>query len=578
MLTSASRQLSKALPATLALLILACGGGSADDPRPTEDMRALPGPMDMGGSDTPDMRSDLTPTEDMRQDAADMRPDPTEMGAPAEDMRPPTLDMGSSAPDMTPTATPEALALELTRDVQGVVQIEVSALDVGGELTSAPRPPRLEASSGLLDPTLEMAPGRWRAAWTPPSGVPSGMFTIEASLEGTPGASRTGLFLPEIHESWGVPEPVPGLVNTPGWEDSIEISPDARWLLVGTYSPVHLTDCVLSGQKAQPAVPYGLPDAPACNQALGPYQAPARPQMPGGDRILSGDDILHACPRLGVQGASPGEDAVLALPPVGAYGFARQPDGSFAEPFPIYFEQDGCTVAPFGFSFVSLNVMGVASLIFAFDDYRDNSSAANTENDLQFVSEVQLGQPVELGAYDIVQGQGLVATSYRPTILELMERAGGQGNPYRSAEGIWFDDEGSEDVDLYFVPTAGDLPDAQFGPAIRVGVSEEGEDDLQPFLHQGRLYFAREFNRIRSHAWTDTSGVAEAAFDEGHVELAVPRTPQDHEGAIISIGEPSLAVDEDGVRWLYFVYGARTASGSFDISVGRVRQRDPKTP
>lgn len=550
------RILKFGLLATLALAI----GCSDEEPEPSQRAE------DMG-----EVAQDMASAPDQR-DGVDMSPDMS-AGTRDQDMTSAEDMRGEDMADMAEgPAAPASIALALTRDEQGTILAEVTALDAQGETVASEVAPALMAATGELGALVEEAPGRWRAAWTPPNGQPSGAFSVEASL-GELTTSRQGLFLPEVHTDWGVPEPVPGLVNTGGWEDSVEISPDGQWLIVGTYSPVHLTECISSGQQAQPPAPYGLPDAPACNEARGPYAAPERPDMPGADRILAADDILQACPRLGVQGSAPGEDAVLALPPVASYGFARQPDGSFAEPFPIYFEMDGCTVAPFGFSFVDLSAQGVASLIFAFDDYRDNSSPENTENDLHYIADAALGQPVLLGEYSVVPGQGLTAPLYRPAILELMERAGGQGNPFRSAEGIWYDDEGSEDIDLYFIPTVGELPDAQFGPAIRVGVSAQGEDDFQPFLHKDRLYYARDFNRIRSHAWMDRSGVAEAAFDAGRVELAVPQTPQTHEGAILSIGEPSLAVDEDGARWLYFVYGARTASGSFDMSVGRVRQR-----
>ena len=56
--------------------------------------------------------------------------------------------------------------------------------------------------------------------------------------------SRTAIVMPAIDAAWGQPEVVPGAVNTAGYEDSSEVSPDGQWLLVSSYSPVDLICCV----------------------------------------------------------------------------------------------------------------------------------------------------------------------------------------------------------------------------------------------------------------------------------------------------------------------------------------------
>jgi hypothetical protein len=44
--------------------------------------------------------------------------------------------------------------------------------------------------------------------------------------------SRTALVLRDVGPAWGQPEAAPGLVNTPAYEDSSEVSPDGEWLVI----------------------------------------------------------------------------------------------------------------------------------------------------------------------------------------------------------------------------------------------------------------------------------------------------------------------------------------------------------
>lgn len=534
----------------LAACALACGG----DPKPSPgaDMSA---PADMGAlADTP---ADMPSAEDMPADLPADMPIAQDM-TPAQDM--PAEDMA--------VAQPASLQMRLSRGADRQILIEVSALDAEGQRIDAPAL-AIEAPVGELSATTLDAAGRAHATLTPPAALIAGSITIRATLPAPAlTVEREALVFAQLADAWDQPEAVPGLVNTPGWEDSVEISPDGQWLIVSTYSPINLFGCQLSGQRATPPVPYGLTDAPECNAAVGPYDAPARPGMPGADRILS-DRVQHACPSVGlVDPSSPTGEFFLALPPVSAYGFKRQPDGSFAEPFPIAFQADGCTTAPFGLTFPEGSFdASSARVVLAFDDYRNDGG--DTGNDLFVVDGVALGAPVVLGTYS-AQG-GVTATGFRPVRLDLPD-AGGEGNPFVTREGVFFDNEGASEVGIYFSRSGADLSGAL--PAReRVGLSAGGAHDYQPFVFDDRLYYARDFQQLRSAAWTDRARVDASAFAGDGVEIQAGSPLVQDAGAILSVGEPSLARDADGTVWLYFVYGVRAADGSVNQSVGRVRRR-----
>jgi hypothetical protein len=524
------------------LLLAACG----DDPKPPASQ------ADMGDMDTrPDLASDMSAPADM---SADM---PEDMSADlSEDM---------------PAAGPATLRMRLTRGQDKQILVSVDALDAQGQPADA-QDVVLGADQGMFGPPDLSVPGTLSATLTPPDGVQSASIVISASIMGqAPRIERTALVLPQLADHWGQPEAVPGLVNTPGWEDSLEISPDGQWLIVGTYSPVNLFACQLSGQRAMPPVPYGLPDAPECNAAPGPYDAPARPGMPGASRIMPGK-IHHTCPSVGISDPmNPDADFLVALPPVAAYGFKRLADDTFGEPFLIAFTMDGCTVGPFGFTFPEGSFDAAhASMAFSFDDYRNDGPLGDTHNDLFIVRDVALGAPINLGTYMISGGQ-LGVTDFKPARLAIPDE-GGEGNPFVAREGVFFDNEGGEDIDIFF-SRATDLSEDPLSARERVGISAVGSNDYQPFVYADRLYYARDFQQLRSARWTDRAKVDASAFEGDGVELAAGLPTVQTPGAILAIGEPSLARDADGVEWLYFVYAARDADGGINQETGRVRRK-----
>ena len=105
---------------------------------------------------------------------------------------------------------PAETTIELTRGSGRSIEVE---LRTGGE---PPIALRTEPPFGTLSDVVDAGDGFYRATLTPPDGA-TGAFTIEALSGSEVIARRRALSFAAIHERWGIPEPVPGLVNTPGW-------------------------------------------------------------------------------------------------------------------------------------------------------------------------------------------------------------------------------------------------------------------------------------------------------------------------------------------------------------------------
>jgi len=466
------------------------------------------------------------------------------------------------------TATPSDAPVDTSPDAQQPAQLTLS-LDRRSELGPDPILVDIFVARGGFPQlgvavTVEIPPGRgsvgaavdiggghYLVEITP--GITSGEVPIRAMALGAE-ATRSALVLPVIDDAWGQPELVPGDVNTPGYEDSSEISPDGEWLLVSSYSPVDLLCCLLALQPFCPtATTAGHPASPACNTSIGPYAAPQRPGLPGAERITSPTTIHDSLPRLGL-GQPAGMDLPFAVPPVAAYGFHRQADGSFAEPFAIVFEADGISVAPFGLTFARLAGAN-ATVVYAWNDIR-TEGAAETDNDLYSAS-FALGSRVVLGTFTA----GVL--DVEPTFVPLATRDGASGNPGIAVDGVFFDAEGG-DEDLHFA--SGDpLGGITLAAAVTVGGLSTPAGEYQPFLHDERLYFARDFLEIRSAARGGGDVALAATWTDERAELGIDG--DNAVGRVLAIGEPSLTADE-----LYFVYGTRTSQG-LDQGIARVRRR-----
>lgn len=456
------------------------------------------------------------------------------------------------------TATYDRLVSEGVQLIVVTATLTNNGLPVTGAAVTVTTP------DGVYSTVTELGGGRYLAYALPYQ--PSGHVQLVVSGGGKV-LRHTALVLPQLGETWALAEPVPGLVNTPGYEDSAEVSPDGEWLLVADYSPVDLVCCVTGACGAAP-VPGLDPASPVCNTSIGPTTGTARPRLPGLERVISPTVIHDEVPSIGYD-LPLGTDLPIALPPLTGYGFKRQADGSFGQPFLVGFKVDGAST-PFGYTFAGPVSGTAATLVFAYDDLRNvrGDYGPPMGPDL-FRNAVTLGVDNNFGTFS-VDALGRPVTDRFPTAIPLPSRAGQQGNPAVSSDGIWFDTE-SEAEDLFFA-AGNPLGNSTLAAPVKVALSRSDRHETQPYLHQGRLYFSADQSVIVSSA-RQPGGDPALAATWGAERLELMAEPSSRVGAVIAIGEPSLSV-RAGATSLYFVYALKTATG-LDLNVGRVAARTP---
>lgn len=457
---------------------------------------------------------------------------------------------------------PVQLSLALSRDGGDVIAwvTAVNGVDAGqaGLAVSI-------AANGVALAVTDLGAGRYQATATPT--VTSGELPIVATL-GAGTVSKVAVVLPTIDPAWGQPERVDGLVNTPGTEDSATVSPDGQWLIVGTYSPIDILACV---QKLGTGPNDGRNSA--CQTSTGPSTGPSRPRMPGASRVVSPTRIINVAPNLCLDNPDGGDFAfplsdggvlVLTLAPVVAYGFARQPDGTFATPFVIAFDEDGIS-SSCCFTFVGAPVGGVARLLYGNKRYDVLNDTTRP-----WVTQIALGADATLGAYQCVAGsaQLTLRNTYVLPVTPLNQTA---GNTSIANDWLVSDDETVDPA----ITVAAHLTDAGVTPWQAMPLPEVGDDRRQPVLEGGRIFYYRNAT-IASTPWLSTAPTSRSSFGAPRVELAGELLPQGPlpaaPGRVVGLGQPTFAHLADGTTELYFVYYLRTSTG-YDSQIGRVLQR-----
>lgn len=466
--------------------------------------------------------------------------------------------------DLTIAGSARALALPtLTVTFDRIEQPATDVIAVTGRLRNGTTPVTgaavtITTTDGLYSTVTEVAAGDY-VAYVLPYQL-SGEVRIRVAGGGRV-VTKTALALADLGPHWNQPEPVPGLVNTAGYEDSAEVSPDGEWLLVSDYSPVDMICCIFGTCGATPTTQLN-PAAPHCNNSLGPITGNARPRMPGANRVISSTQIHDEAPSIGYD-MPDGVDLPVALAPLAGYGFRRQADGSFAQPFLITFSANGIST-PFGYTFASVSGTS-ATLAFAYDDLRNvrGDYGPSTFNDL-YHNPVTLGVDNILGTFS-VDAQGRPVTDRFPASVPLPTKAGQQGNPAISSDGIWFDSE--NDAEDMFFAAGNPTGTATLATPVKVALSTPTRKETQPYVHAGRLYFAADQSTIRSSARAPGGNPA-LASTWGPERLELAAEPTTRVGGVIAIGEPSLSV-RAGVTSMYFIYVLQTATG-LNLNVGRV--------
>ena len=409
----------------------------------------------------------------------------------------------------------------------------------------------VQSSRGTVGAVTDQGDGTYRAAVTRDA-LDTGEYVVTAAAPAW-GAqvSRTSIVLKEVGTRWGQPEAFAGFINTPAWEDSLAISPDGEWVIL-EYIPVSIT-CILAH--------FDEPTHPSCAKAVGPWQAPERPGMPGATRIAADGTIHHGCPALGL------DPTPFAAPPQSLFGFHRQSDGSFAEPFAIGIDNvDGC-VSAFGPSMLAPSG-GKVPFVFAFDNPVDGDPPAGTQADV-FFTQLELGKPSFLGVYAAGK-MSMNATSLGfPT-------AGQQGNPHYYGSGsttqIWVDDESSAEKDLGVYELSGSFPGGPWtGPTkLPSPLGDPGKEDIQPFYDGKEAIWTRDLT-IVSSAHSGGPVTAVGSWSAPSTELRGDPASSATQ-AVVGVGEPTKAT-RNGRQVLAFVYVMHAPNGDVDINAGFVEEQ-----
>jgi hypothetical protein len=278
--------------------------------------------------------------------------------------------------------------------------------------------------------------------------------------------------------------------------------------------------------------------------------------MPGASRIHADGTYTNGCPSLGVPSLP------TPLPPDSLYAFHRNPDGSFVDPHPIYFDgADGC-ISAFGFQLI--DAAGDA-------DYALDNPLHQGEGARLYRTTVDPTHDHVLGTFSMPNGTTQLDLTGSSSIGDAAGPVQGNPDEYRPAGGnlIVFSDDEQGRQDLFFntAPTeAGPWAGQQKIPAP---ISDPTSQESQPFFDGHTLWFRRDLIVLA----TDWNGGPMSAA----TSWTTPRTvlgpgTDTGTGSVVVVGEPSVATAAVP-RELYFVYGRRAADGTLDLDVGMVRAR-----
>ncbi|MEK6795579.1 MAG: hypothetical protein AABZ39_12425 [Spirochaetota bacterium] len=399
-----------------------------------------------------------------------------------------------------------------------------------------------------------------------PDGLGSGEYTVTAALPKTPlSVTHRALVLAAVDERWGQPQCVEGLVNTLGWEDGAHVSRDGNYLFI--HYIAQSASCMIEGKIE------------AFKKAKGPWTAPARPDFPAAARIASNGTIRNAAPALGLDEAKI-KELGLKLLAQATYGFKRQHNGEFAEPFLVEIAGNDGSIALMGPVLIR-DAHGRDALLFCWDDPRiDKGLRSGMDHWLA---------PLANGRHNVL---GRYAKPW-PAIKDLTaEIIGGeplpkqQGNPgpYVDSSGrvvqIWYDDETvpeeKRDVIVRVLRPDGKFPKGPWHTPVvlppPVNLPNIGE--IQP-VFDGKEVTLRRGHEIVSIPFIGKGADALAnsqAWGRARRDLVAEPDKFSQRGPIISLGEPSKAV-RNGRTTLFFVYALRRDDGLLDLNVGYVEQR-----
>lgn len=466
-------------------------------------------------------------------------------------------------------------------------------------------------SSATLTGVTDRGNGLYRASL---SATKTGEFPLTISI-GDVSETRTPLILKDVHSNWSQPMKVRGYVNTEGYEDGLTVTPNGEYLFVQTGPHYFMGVFAMTASRTNSgcggATSRLTPtrcEHPWVNDLIGSYTAPERPGF--FDGRLSGDKHLHNSNSYNVAVDAAPNFAMATM----FYGFKRQSDGSFKEPFYIAFDdQNDAIINPFGMSFMDNGDGTTATMLFSFDDPSDpdmvdlagdGSVMVQSYFDV-YTTQITYGQNNNLGEFVPAGAAGakpVRGTTFNSTLVNFGKTglngiAGTQGNPSiyfdenRVVKSIWTDDEfdsGGDHGELsVYVLTSGTFPNGTWQKVTlptKINIADPS-DETQPYFTGNGLYFTRSGNS-NPEIWYSSysgdhsvSGYGNAA-NWGTPEKILSMDSTSELGRIVTIGEPTIATYE-GETYLYFIYGynrsydgdkpARTGLYDIDLQAGYIK-------
>lgn len=474
---------------------------------------------------------------------------PRDGEAPSDTQEP----TGSPAPDL------HLGFLRNTAPADGSFQAVFWLSGADGSVVDFSSVPVVTASRGDVSSLSARADGKQEVRITPDA-VGTGEYPITVSVivaGEEKSVSRTAIVMGEVADGWGQPVAVEGLVNTDGTQDSLAISSDGEHLFLHYY-PITIS-CLL-------VTPFDLSSS-YCSQPLGPTSAPERPNMPGADRVdYDLGQVHHGCPSI-LFDPSP-----VPVPPIAMYGFRRQADGSFAEPYAFLLPgSDGC-FSPWGPSVYS-NEDGTYRIFLSFNDPRNSDTGTDFARIYEF--EFSPGNTQILGTMSLDSSNSVQIEDF---VLSPATIAGAdvhRGNPHVYYEDgapslLFYDDEVSAAADqfLHVSQWNGTSWDAAT-PLDFAPFNTSGNGMSQPYF-DGSVLIAREGLQLLQFPYN--GGAFNDASSWGAPTVLLSPQPQQSEtGSMIIVAEPTMAT-VNGIEELYFIYGLQQADGSVNLRAGLVRR------
>ena len=495
---------------------------------------------------------------------------------------------GSSEEQNDTGTTPDSYTISttFTRIPSGSLNpflVTATILNNGNPVKGLAQQINVVLGKGSHNSIVEISDGQYQFTVTP---TQTGEHSITVTYD-TVSISRTALVFSTVHSDWNQPMAVSGLVNTEGYEDGITVTPDGDYLFV-QYGPIYFGGIFLFQESRANGGCGGNRLTPTrcthdwINNVKGPITAPERPDFFDG-RMAAGKFLHNAASwTLDV------EQAPIFAPMTMFYGFKRQSDGSYKEPFYLAFDDvNDALINPFGLSFIN-NANGTTTVAFAMDDPSDSATIdleGNGSLDIQSLADVYtlditLGTNTNLGTFVTTgtAGQPPVRDTFFPSnrinfgSIGINGNAGTQGNPHLFSElgiiqSIWVDDErdtGGDRGDLsVHVLTSGSYVDGTWTKVTLPSVVNKTapSSEIQPFFTGQGLYYTHlsdvgSLPEIYYNAYTGGHSIAEYQnpANWGATSKILQVGVADSIGKITAIGEPTIATI-NGSEYLYFVYG-----------------------